>query len=513
MKMDFIKPSGMDKFSIETQNENWNKAQTGFLQMAPGILAESAKGAIVTVKDASDNPLYATVHGKTEQALKKYLTSLTESSLGLQTNIISVSEGDVIVATCSRKVRVDIDWFLEDGLVEVETGTVSLDTHTISAGSAKAISLLFRGATSDDTITITVNGSEYILPEPIHGVGESGVLEVKSTGKNIFGGLPFAQSLVDSGSTNVVLNTNAKTVTYGYNTNYEDTVRRTLFSNFKENTQYTFVLSGKHVVGNTNTGTNHSQFVVYYTDGTSKSITISGTDNFTELFVSEANKTVSSIHYSYFNRDTLTLNYEKCGIFEGVITADEFEPYTETTADIPLSSPLYEKDYIRYNMDGSGEESHKMKAVVYDGSESGWFKNSSTGSYYIDIPNAKMGGAVWCSHYIYNSDNFAEGNIVIGSTSTKLFIMPTAAQNITTVDEWKAWLAENKPEVVYELAEPIVTELTAEQIAEFKKLQSFYPVTNATTNEGEISIEYIADTKRYIDNKIEELQNAILTSV
>lgn len=172
---------------------------------------------------------------------------------------------------------------------------------------------------------------------------------------------------------------------------------------------------------------------------------------------------------------------------------DEFEEYAETQADIPLSSPLYEGDYIRYNMDGTGEESHKKKAVVFDGSESGWFRNSSSGSFYIDIPDAKMGGAVYCSHYTYNSSSFAEGNITIGSTSAKLFIMATAEQNITSVDEWKAWLAENPITVVYELAESIVTELTAEQIAEFEKLRSFDGTTHVTC-EAESKIQYYYDS-------------------
>ena len=39
---------------------------------------------------------------------------------------------------------------------------------------------------------------------------------------------------------------------------------------------------------------------------------------------------------------------------KGTVKTD-YEPYTETQTNIPLSAPLYEGDYIRLNMDGSGE--------------------------------------------------------------------------------------------------------------------------------------------------------------
>ena len=46
------------------------------------------------------------------------------------------------------------------------------------------------------------------------------------------------------------------------------------------------------------------------------------------------------------------------------------------------------------------------------------------------------------------------------------------------------------------------TPLTAEQLAAYAALHSLYPATTVTNDEGAgIGIEYVADTKNYIDNK------------
>jgi hypothetical protein len=191
------------------------------------------------------------------------------------------------------------------------------------------------------------------------------------------------------------------------------------------------------------------------------------------------------------------LYYNQCGIFEGVITADEFEPYTKTQANIPLSAPMYEKDYIRYNMDGSGEESHKMASIVFDGSED-WGIATSTGKtlHYVKVPSAKSRytGKERCTHY-------RTSTVYWGSSDDKTcgFIVDNTAQfgivdnDYTDNDSWKAWLAENPITVVYELAKTTVTPLTAEQIAECEKLRSFDGVTHVTC-EAESEIQYFYDS-------------------
>ena len=65
---------------------------------------------------------------------------------------------------------------------------------------------------------------------------------------------------------------------------------------------------------------------------------------------------------------------------------------------------------------------------------------------------------------------------------------------LTTKEEYQSWLNERSDlEVVYELAEPTETPLTAEQVEQFKQLYTFEPVTNVLCD-GEVEIQYYKNT-------------------
>ena len=71
----------------------------------------------------------------------------------------------------------------------------------------------------------------------------------------------------------------------------------------------------------------------------------------------------------------------------------------------------------------------------------------------------------------------------------------------------------NGATVVYVLDNPIEIPLTEEQISAYKVLQTYKPTTIITNDEDAyMKVNYVADTKNYIDNKFAELQNAILST-
>ena len=89
---------------------------------------------------------------------------------------------------------------------------------------------------------------------------------------------------------------------------------------------------------------------------------------------------------------------------------------------------------------------------------------------------------------------------------------------MTTVDEWVSFVkgryAAGNPIIIrYPLATPIETPLSAEEIAAFKALHTNKPNTTVYTdgNAG-IKLDYVADTKAYIDNKFAELAAAIVNN-
>lgn len=72
-----------------------------------------------------------------------------------------------------------------------------------------------------------------------------------------------------------------------------------------------------------------------------------------------------------------------------------------------------------------------------------------------------------------------------------------------SVDEFKAWLADNPFDLVYPLATPIETELTTEEIMAYKALRTNYPNTTVLNNQNAyMAIGYNADTEIFLrDNQ------------
>ena len=67
--------------------------------------------------------------------------------------------------------------------------------------------------------------------------------------------------------------------------------------------------------------------------------------------------------------------------------------------------------------------------------------------------------------------------------------------------------------VVYVLSQPIEIPLTDEEIATYNTMQTYKPTTVITNKDNAyIKVDYVADTKSYIDNKFAELQNAIIST-
>lgn len=128
-----------------------------------------------------------------------------------------------------------------------------------------------------------------------------------------------------------------------------------------------------------------------------------------------------------------------------------------------------------------------------------------------------LGNACLCSHYQYRGVNpfYSEG-VWVANRSNKggLRIM----SSYTTVDELKLFLqsqySNGTPvKVFYIIETPIETPLTEEQISVYKELQTYKPKTSITNNENAyMKVDYVADTKNYIDNKFAELQQAILST-
>ena len=122
-----------------------------------------------------------------------------------------------------------------------------------------------------------------------------------------------------------------------------------------------------------------------------------------------------------------------------------------------------------------------------------------------------------CSHfYLENVSTLVNhGSMVGGGNNTRIYFRHNG---LTTVEQWKAWLAEQASAgtpltITYGLAEPAEEALSEAGAAALEGLHTYKPHTQITSPAGVgIRVTYTADTKAYIDNKFAALQNAILAS-
>ena len=71
---------------------------------------------------------------------------------------------------------------------------------------------------------------------------------------------------------------------------------------------------------------------------------------------------------------------------------------------------------------------------------------------------------------------------------------------------FSSWLKANPTTVIYALETPTETPLSAEELAAYKRMRTNYPTTVISAdNDARLAVDYVADTKTYIDNKLAAL--------
>ena len=113
------------------------------------------------------------------------------------------------------------------------------------------------------------------------------------------------------------------------------------------------------------------------------------------------------------------------------------------------------------------------------------------------------------------SDRFVNKNNVAASFSHGVFGVTASGQSmffsiegVADADAAKAWFSANPTNILYALATPIETPLPPEQI-DTTTLTAQYPNTTVFNNAGAgMKMDYVADTKIYIDNKFAALAAA-----
>lgn len=168
--------------------------------------------------------------------------------------------------------------------------------------------------------------------------------------------------------------------------------------------------------------------------------------------------------------------------------------------EVDLARGVYIQRTNRYTVNGRDIETWKISSL-----------QSVEGATRFDmyIIGLRAGQqACLCSHYpgTEKANKYPETCWCNSTGNASYFEFRICTAKATTVEEIRALVQANPVDVVYALYTPIETPLSEAEINAFKALHSNNPNTTILNDAGaHMAVEYVADTKTYIDNKIEEM--------
>lgn len=252
-----------------------------------------------------------------------------------------------------------------------------------------------------------------------------------------------------------------------------------------------------------------------------------------ENLVNAVGKTVETISVengylviNIFVTSDYNANYTLEDIFNGLKVelgkvSTEYTEHKEETKILPIQKPMLEGDYFVKEADG-WKEVHKLEKKIFNGTERfGNIENIGSVKYFtcFEVLNTYKYLGDNTANYISNcfknipvSQRYRNNTFFINSGKNPIF----SSNSFSTTEEFKAKLVElynaNNPMYIhYELATPIKLPCTPEQtkiLDELDNFQTYKPVTNITTDSiAKLKLKYIADTKTYVDNAVNNKVN------
>lgn len=217
-------------------------------------------------------------------------------------------------------------------------------------------------------------------------------------------------------------------------------------------------------------------------------------------------------------KENVTIGFDDIAVYEGDYPNAEIEEFKEIQSaqqTCELNGIDDIRDELIVRADGTGtliqrfaKESVKFNKLIESQDCAGryvifnYLKN-----HYKSVPK--------CLCNIANRADWGEPAYkkwVFSLAEHTVYISPPKGSGYT-VDTLKEYLANADVMVMGEIKEPIVTELSSEEVQKILALHTNKPNTTIWNDQdAEMQVTYVADTKKYIDDKFEELSEAITTS-
>lgn len=208
-------------------------------------------------------------------------------------------------------------------------------------------------------------------------------------------------------------------------------------------------------------------------------------------------------------------------LYIGYSSNTTYEPYIGSILNYTLQNPLYKLgdvyDYIDFNR---GKIIRNVGVVTFDGSDDElWNKysnNVSMDGYSVNVSNAIDTTPCICNKLLTTDTISTTLEEAIKVLDNAMHVVLNKIRGLNTTELFKSWLQSNPITVYYQLSTPTEEDIPTELLTQLKQLQTYSGETNISFEASDvyptIDLEYIKDTKKYIESK-EELDNQSIIDI
>ena len=170
------------------------------------------------------------------------------------------------------------------------------------------------------------------------------------------------------------------------------------------------------------------------------------------------------------------------------------------TFDLELGNIGNVYDTIEKYSDGTGKH---IKRVYKQTLPNSFTKSNSSGNFLLAVSNLDYAPKLPSSQYAISYDVMCNQffNDTTWLSQNGYVVVDGTKVSFADATEFNTYFTEHPLEYAYVLDTPIETDLTAEQLQQLD-LATYNGETTITSNAG-VEVEYIANTKTYVDDKIE----------
>lgn len=227
------------------------------------------------------------------------------------------------------------------------------------------------------------------------------------------------------------------------------------------------------------------------------------------------------IYIGIYNKKGNIAGFDDIAVFEGdysnvnINSIEPYKPLQTATLNYELNGIDDVRDELIVRTDGTGQLIQRISEEKFK--FKGFSESADCPGRYVKINclknNYKKSVKGFCNIASYSDWGIPKDNSwIFGITQRNMYLAPPQNENYT-LNELNEYLADIEIAIIAQLEEPIVTDLTVEEVQKILALHTNKPNTTIwNDHNADMQITYIADTKSYIDKKFKELSDAIVAS-